>query len=49
VCKSEVEAAFGPVWHLQTVLAQNEQGFLCQKIFQSKINGYVSGSPPGTA
>ncbi|MCY3018808.1 MAG: hypothetical protein NTW87_07245 [Planctomycetota bacterium] len=45
-CKGDVEAAFGPVWHLQQVLVRNEQGFLCENEFQSKINGLVSGSKP---
>ena len=44
--KSDVTAAFGPVWHIQHVLAKNEQGFLCQTDFQDKFDGKPDASKP---
>ena len=44
--KDAVQAAFGPVWHVQHVLASNEQGFLCQTDFQDKYDGKVDASKP---
>jgi hypothetical protein len=44
--KDDVTAAFGSVWHVQHVLAKNEQGFLCQTDFQDKIDGKPDGSKP---
>jgi hypothetical protein len=44
--KDDVTAAFGPVWHVQHVLAKNEQGFLCQTDYQDKIDGKPDGSKP---
>lgn len=37
--KSDVQAAFGPVWHVQDVIAKNAQGFLCQSEIQAKVDG----------
>lgn len=44
--KDDVAAAFGPVWHVQHVLAKNDQGFLCQTDFQDKINGKTDATTP---
>ncbi len=44
--KSEFAAAFGPVWHVQQVLAKNDQGFLCQTDFQDKYDGKTDASKP---
>jgi hypothetical protein len=44
--KDEVEAAFGPVWHIQHVLAKTAQGFLCQTDYQAKFNGKMDGTKP---
>ena len=44
--KDNVTAAFGPVWHVQHVLAQNAQGFLCQTDYQAKFDGRVDASKP---
>lgn len=44
--KSDFSAAFGPVWHVQHVLAKNDQGFLCQTDYQDKIDGKPDGSKP---
>ena len=44
--KDEVEAAFGPVWHVQLVLATSSQGFLCQTDFQARQNGKSDASRP---
>jgi hypothetical protein len=44
--KDDVEAAFGPVWHVQHVLTQNAEGFLCQTDYQAKTNGKIDGSKP---
>jgi len=44
--KSDFAAAFGPVWHLQHVLARNDQGFLCQTDFQGKADGQIDASKP---
>ena len=44
--KSDVTAAFGPVWHVQHVLAKNEQGFLCRTDFQDKYDGRSDGTKP---
>ena len=45
-CKSDITAAFGPVWHVQHVLAKNEQGFLCQTEFQDSYDGRRDGTKP---
>jgi hypothetical protein len=42
--KDGVEAAFGPVWHVQHVLTRNAQGFLCQTDYQAKTNGKIDAS-----
>lgn len=42
--KDDVEAAFGPVWHIQNVIAKNETGFLCQNEWQGKMDGIVAAS-----
>jgi len=44
--KDDVTAAFGPVWHVQHVLARNDQGFLCQTDFQDKVDGRIDGTKP---
>jgi hypothetical protein len=44
--KGDVAAAFGPVWHVQHVLARNDQGFLCRTDFQDKFDGKTDASPP---
>ena len=44
--KSDVTAAFGPVWHVQQVLAKNEQGFLCRTDHQAKFDGKIDASKP---
>jgi hypothetical protein len=44
--KDEVTAAFGPVWHVQHVLARNAQGFLCQTDFQDKVDGRTDATKP---
>jgi len=44
--KGDVTAAFGPVWHIQHVLAKNEQGFLCQTDFQDKFDGKTDATKP---
>jgi len=44
--KDEVEAAFGPVWHIQQVIANNDQGFLCQTDFQGKHDGLADATQP---
>lgn len=44
--KDDVEAAFGPVWHIQHVLAKNSQGFLCQTDYQARFNGKIDGAKP---
>jgi hypothetical protein len=44
--KSDFAAAFGPVWHVQKVLAKSDQGFLCQTDFQDKIDGKIDASKP---
>ena len=44
--KGDVTAAFGPVWHIQHVLAKSEQGFLCQTDFQDKFDGKPDASKP---
>jgi hypothetical protein len=44
--KGDVAAAFGPVWHVQHVLARNDQGFLCRTDFQDKFDGRTDASPP---
>lgn len=42
--KDDVEAAFGPVWHVQRVLAKNAQGFVCQTDYQAKYDGKIDAS-----
>jgi len=42
--KDDVEAAFGPVWHVQRVLAKNAQGFLCQTDYQAKNDGKIDAT-----
>jgi hypothetical protein len=42
----DVTAAFGPVWHVQHVLAKNDQGFLCQTDFQDKFDGKTDATKP---
>jgi hypothetical protein len=42
--QNDVEAAFGPVWHVQHVLAKNPHGFLCQTDYQAKYNGKIDAS-----
>ena len=44
--RDEVTAAFGPVWHVQHVLATNDQGFLCRTDFQDKLDGVVDATKP---
>ena len=44
--KQDVRAAFGPIWHLQHVLAKNAQGFLCQSDIQAKRDGRVDAGKP---
>ena len=44
--KDAVTAAFGPVWHVQHVLAKNDQGFLCQTDFQDKFDGKTDATKP---
>ena len=44
--KDVVTAAFGPVWHIQHVLAKNDQGFLCQTDFQDKFDGKTDATKP---
>ncbi|MEI7729620.1 MAG: hypothetical protein WCO56_08600 [Verrucomicrobiota bacterium] len=44
--KDDFEAAFGPVWHIQHVLAKNAQGFLCQTDFQSRQDGKTDATKP---
>ena len=44
--KDDVAAAFSPVWHVQHVLAQNAQGFLCRTDFQAKYDGKIDASKP---
>jgi hypothetical protein len=44
--KGDVTAAFGPVWHVQHVLAKNGQGFLCRTDFQDKVDGKIDGTKP---
>lgn len=44
--KGEVQAAFGPIWHVQRVLAKNEKGFLCQSDMQAKVDGRAIASKP---
>jgi len=44
--KSDVTAAFGPVWHVEQVLAKNEQGFLCRTDHQAKFDGKIDASKP---
>lgn len=46
VSKGDVTAAFGPVWHVQRVLAKNDSGFLCQTDYQDKVDGKVDGGKP---
>ena len=44
--KDDVAAAFGPVWHIQHVLAKDDHGFLCQTDFQGKLDGRADGTKP---
>jgi hypothetical protein len=44
--KDEVAAAFGPVWHVQRVLANDGQGFLCQTDFQARFDGRTDATKP---
>jgi hypothetical protein len=44
--KSDFTAAFGPVWHVQKILAKDAQGFLCQTDFQDKMDGRIDASKP---
>ena len=44
--KDDVTAAFGPVWHVQHVLAKNDQGFLCQTDFQDRFDGKTDATKP---
>jgi hypothetical protein len=44
--KDDVAAAFGPVWHVQHVLTQNAQGFLCQTDYQAKFDGKIDATKP---
>lgn len=46
VSKGDVTAAFGPVWHVQHVLAKEANGFLCRTDFQDKVDGRVDASAP---
>ena len=44
--KQDVRAAFGSIWHIQHVLAKNDQGFLCQSDMQGKRDGRVDATKP---
>jgi hypothetical protein len=44
--KGDVAAAFGPVWHVQHVLAKDGQGFLCRTDFQSRFDGRTDATKP---
>ncbi|HEY3900243.1 MAG TPA: hypothetical protein VGM54_16660 [Chthoniobacter sp.] len=44
--KSDVAAAFGPVWHIQHVLAKDDHGFLCRTDFEGKLDGRADGTKP---
>jgi hypothetical protein len=44
--KDDVSAAFGPVWHVQHVLTQSAQGFLCQTDYQAKCDGKIDATKP---
>lgn len=44
--KGDVRAAFGPIWHIQKVVAKNARGFLCQSDIQGKMDGKVTANKP---
>jgi hypothetical protein len=44
----DVELACGPVWHVQHVLARNDQGFLCQDLFQVRLGSGKDARDVGT-
>jgi len=44
--QDDVAAVFGLVWHVQHVLAKNDQGFLCQTDYQAKFDGKIDATKP---
>lgn len=44
--RSDVAAAFGPVWHVQHVLTKDSQGFLCRTDFQDRFDGRTDATKP---
>jgi hypothetical protein len=44
--KDDVAEVFGPIWHVQKVLAKDAHGFLCRTEYEDKIDGHVDGTKP---